>query len=33
MKEHEIIYATHYLELESIVHALKCGGIISLEES
>ena len=27
LKEHEKNYATHYLELDSIIHALKCGDI------
>ena len=31
LKEHEKNYATHDLELASIIHALKCGGIASLE--
>jgi hypothetical protein len=29
LKDHERNYATHDLELASIVHALTCGGIIS----
>jgi hypothetical protein len=33
LMEHEINYATHDLELETIVHALKCGGIILWEEN
>jgi hypothetical protein len=30
LKEHEKNYATHDLELASIVHALKCGDITSV---
>jgi hypothetical protein len=33
LKEHERNYSTYGLDLESIVHAKKCGGIISWEES
>jgi hypothetical protein len=29
LKENEINYATHDLELAAIVHAFKCGGTIS----
>jgi hypothetical protein len=31
LNEHEVNYVTHNLELDAIVHALKCGGITSWE--
>ena len=31
LKDHEKNYVTHDLELEAIMHTLKCGGIICWE--